>query len=220
MKKGVGRMAAKAAQYFQKLRFCLYIIFNPFKGFWEMKREKRGSLAAANTILALAVISFVAKTQYLGFIFNPTYFQSVDFTLEALKLLVPIGLWCVANYCLTTLMDGEGSFREIVMATGYATTPIVLIYLPMTILSHFLTENESAFVTLANTVVILWVAFLLLAGMLEIHQYTMLKTLVTTLLTIAGIAVMIFLGLLLVSLLDQMWSFVSDLYQEISLRLR
>ena len=106
------------------------------------------------------------------------------------------------------------------MATGYATTPIVLIYLPMTILSHFLTENESAFVTLANTVVILWVAFLLLAGMLEIHQYTMLKTLVTTLLTIAGIAVMIFLGLLLVSLLDQMWSFVSDLYQEISLRLR
>ena len=35
-----------------------------------MKREKKGSLSAALTILALAVISTVAEAQYLSFPFN------------------------------------------------------------------------------------------------------------------------------------------------------
>ncbi len=213
-------MAAKATQYLQTLRFCFYIIFNPFKGFWEMKRERRGSLAAANTILVLAMLTFVAKQQYFGFIFNPSYFQQPNFWVEALQFLAPVLLWCTANYCLTTLMDGEGSFRDIVMATGYAMTPVVLLYLPLTILSHFLTENEAAIITLVDTLLILWVAFLLISGMLEIHQYTMLKTVVTTALTVIGIAIMIFLALLLVSLMDQIWSFFTGLYQEISLRIR
>ena len=42
----------------------------------------------------------------------------------------------------------------------------------------------------------------------------------TILFTIIGIAIVIFLGLLLFTLMDQMWTFVSNLAEEISLRLR
>ena len=40
-----------------------------------MKREKKGSLSAALTILALAVISTVAEAQYLSFPFNTAYYE-------------------------------------------------------------------------------------------------------------------------------------------------
>ena len=37
--------------YARALKFSLYIIVNPFKGFWDMKREKKGSLSAALGVL-------------------------------------------------------------------------------------------------------------------------------------------------------------------------
>ena len=133
-----------------------------------MKREKKGSLSAALTMLALAVISTVSEAQYLS----------------------------------------------------YALTPMVLTYIPLTLISYALTLEESGLVTLVHTVVLIWTAFLLIAGTLEIHQYTMFKTVMTILFTIIGIAIVIFLGLLLFTLMDQMWTFVSNLAEEISLRLR
>ena len=185
-----------------------------------MKREKKGSLSAALTILALAVISTVAEAQYLSFPFNTAYYEPINFFSASLSLLLPFALWCVVSYCLTTLMNGEGAFRDIVMATCYALTPMVLTYIPLTLISYALTLEESGLVTLVHTVVLIWTAFLLIAGTLEIHQYTMFKTVMTILFTIIGIAIVIFLGLLLFTLMDQMWTFVSNLAEEISLRLR
>ena len=213
-------MRSSLQNYARTLKFSLYIIVNPFKGFWDMKREKKGSLSAALTILALAVISTVAEAQYLSFPFNTAYYEPKNFFSASLSLLLPFALWCVVSYCLTTLMNGEGAFRDIVMATCYALTPMVLTYIPLTLISYALTLEESGLVTLVHTVVLIWTAFLLIAGTLEIHQYTMFKTVMTILFTIIGIAIVIFLGLLLFTLMDQMWTFVSNLAEEISLRLR
>lgn len=148
-----------------------------------MKREKKGSLSAALTILALAVISTVAEAQYLSFPFNTAYYEPKNFFSASLSLLLPFALWCVVSYCLTTLMNGEGAFRDIVMATCYALTPMVLTYIPLTLISYALTLEESGLVTLVHTVVLIWTAFLLIAGTLEIHQYTMFKTVMTILFT-------------------------------------
>lgn len=205
--------------YARALKFSLYIIVNPFKGFWDMKREKKGSLSAALTILALAVISTVAEAQYLSFPFNTAYYEPKNFFSASLSLLLPFVLWCVVSYCLTTLMNGEGAFRDIVMATCYALTPMVLTYIPLTVISYALTWRNPACRAVAYRRSNLD-GVLLIAGTLEIHQYTMLKTVMTILFTIIGIAIVIFLGLLLFTLMDQMWTFVSDLAEEISLRLR
>ena len=41
--------------YIQSLKFALYCITHPFDGFWDLTHEKRGSIAAANTILILDI---------------------------------------------------------------------------------------------------------------------------------------------------------------------
>ena len=58
-----------------------------------MKREKKGSLSAALTILALAVISTVAEAQYLSFPFNTAYYEPKNFFSASLSLLLPFALW-------------------------------------------------------------------------------------------------------------------------------
>ena len=57
-----------------------------------MKREKKGSLSAALTILALAVISTVAEAQYLSFPFNTAYYEPKNFFSASLSLLLPFAL--------------------------------------------------------------------------------------------------------------------------------
>lgn len=213
-------MLSTLRDYAKALRFSLYIIVNPFKGFWDMKREKRGRLSAALTILALAVVSMVAATQYISFPFNSSYYEPKSLLSGCMTVLLPFVLWCVISYCLTSLMDGEGSFRDIVMAAGYALTPLALTYIPLTLISYGLTLEESGLITLVQSVVMIWVAFLLISGTLEIHQYSMTKTILTIVCTVIGMAIVVFLGLLIITLMDQMWTFVSDLAEEISLRLR
>ena len=59
--------------YIQSLKFALYCITHPFDGFWDLTHEKRGSIAAANTILILTLIVRIMKLQYTSFIFNKVY---------------------------------------------------------------------------------------------------------------------------------------------------
>ena len=46
-------------RYIASLRYSLHVITHPFDGFWDLVHEKRGSLAAAHTFLALFLITYV-----------------------------------------------------------------------------------------------------------------------------------------------------------------
>ena len=41
----------KYSRYFGSLKYALYVITHPLDGFWDLTHEKRGSIAAANTIV-------------------------------------------------------------------------------------------------------------------------------------------------------------------------
>ena len=60
---------------------------------------------------------------------------------------------------------------------------------------------------------------MILAGASVTHQYTMAKTVFTSLLSVVGMGLMIFIRLLVFILLQQMISFVYTIYREIAFRL-
>lgn len=196
-----------------------YTMFHPFKGFWELKYEKKAKVWFTLLLLLLLSLLYVLKRQYTGFIFNPHAAQSVNTWDEVKFIVLPFFLWCVANWSLTTLMDGEGKFKEIVMATGYALVPLVLVQLPLIALSNVITLQEGAFYTMLETVAFLWCIGLIFVGMLTVHQYSVAKTIVTMLLTIIVIGIFVFLGLLFFSLVQQMLSFLTTVYKEIMFRI-
>jgi hypothetical protein len=134
-------------------------------------------------------------------------------------VVVPLLLWTVSNWCLTTLFEGEGSMKDIFVACCYCLTPLVLIILPCTIASNFLTASEGGILTMLNTFAYLWLGILLFFAMMVTHDYSVGKNILTCIASIVGMAFIMFIGILFSSLMAKIVSFVTNIIEEINYRL-
>ena len=200
--------------------YTKYVIFHPFDGFWDLKRERRGSLKVAITMLTLASLSFVIKTQFEGFIFQTKLPEEANFVMDLATLLIPIALWIASTWCVTSLMSGEGSFKDIVVSTGYSVSPIVFIVPIASILSNVLTQNEGAIYKLFVVVSIIWTVALLICSVKQTQNFSMGKSLGVVLISLLVIIVIIFIVLLCTALVQQMVAFFSDICSELIIRAR
>ncbi|WP_306421168.1 Yip1 family protein [Halalkalibacter sp. APA_J-10(15)] len=200
------------------IRYPIYLCIHPFKGYWDVKYEGKGRLNIALTILLMLTVAIIIKRQYAGFIVNfnnPNELNSLD---ELVFIVLPFFIWCVANWSITTLMDGEGKFKEIIIVTAYALVPMILIYLFTTMMSQVITLEEAVFYFFLDGVATIWFIYLLFVGIMTVHQYTATKTIVTIFLTVMVMGILIFLGLLSFSLFQQIYSFVETIFKELAYR--
>lgn len=202
------------------IKYPVYLILHPFNGYWDLKyeRSKRVNLIISFAILFLLVMTNVLRMQYSGFLvnlYNPNYMNSL---MEIVYVVVPVLFWCVANWSLTTLMDGEGKFHEIFTSTCFALVPMILIPFPWIWLSNVISLQETSFYYFSSSIAVFWSLYLLFVGNMTVHQYTPAKTIGTILLTIVAMGFMAFICLLFFSLIQQIVSFIDVIYQEIVLR--
>lgn len=190
------------------LQYSLYLIFHPFKGFWDLKHEKKGNVYSAWVIVCLLSVLLILRRQFTGFILNFNKQNEMNVFVEILSVLAPLGLWCLSNWCITTLVDGEGSLKDIFITTAYALTPVVLINIPMLLLSNVMILEETVFYTVLDALSVLWAALLILIGIMTVHQFTMPKTIATIAVAVVGMIIILFLILLFVSIIQQIVSFV------------
>ena len=198
--------------------YAFYMMTHPFDGFYDMKHEGRGSMGAATLWLFLGATGVVANKVFASYLFNTTYMQDVSIPWEYLTILIPLMLWVVANWCITTLVDGEGRMRDIYMFTGYAVAPAALLFLLCVPLSYALVQDEGMYLTLIQNIALIWSGFLLFAGNTTVHQYTGGKSVLAILISILGIAIMIFVALLLITSYQKLFSVVVDIWKELSYR--
>lgn len=205
--------------YLKTLRYSLYVITHPLDGFWDLTHEKRGSLAAANTILILTLLERIWQLQFTTFQFNHVDWQYVNIFTEMFSIILLFVVWCVGNWALTTLLDGKGTLKKIYMASAYALTPIPLIRIPMAFISNVLTEEEYSFYSVFCTIAMIWAAFLMISGIMQIHEYSIGKTLACIILTIVAMLIIVFLLLLFFSLVSDGITYFVSIYDEIIFRL-
>ena len=201
------------------LKYSLYVCTHPIDGFWDLTHEKRGSIAAANIIIAAAVIIEVLRLTLTNFQFitiNMEYFNGI---IVILRILLPVFLWTVANWSLTTLMDGTGRMPEIYMGVCYALVPYVIINALMIVLSQIVTFDEGAIYWVFAGFSAIWTGILLLSAMMMIHDYSLIKTLLSSLLTVVGMGIMVFIFVIFFSLVSDAIAYFVSLYKEILFRL-
>lgn len=201
-----------------KLAFGRYVAFHPMDGFWDLKRENRGSLRVALLFTGLLCVVMVAQRQLTGFLFNTANIKELNLLIEISKVLLPFGLWCISNWCVTSLMQGEGKLRDIATMTGYALLPMLVLNTVGIVLSNLMTSKEGDFYFFCVALGVLWSLGLILLGHQQIHDYTLRRSLFVTFLTVVVMAVVVFLAILLIVLLQQMIGFGSDLLNEIFYR--
>ncbi|MCR4875598.1 MAG: YIP1 family protein [Clostridiales bacterium] len=205
--------------YGASLKYALHVITHPFDGFWDLSREKRGSMAAAHTLLALFLVTYVMKLMYTNFQFIMVPIQYINIYQRMASLALPFLVLCIANWALTTLFDGKGRFRDIYMGMCYALTPYVLIQLPCVLLSHVLAYDEAEFYHVLISFSEIWCMFLVFVALMEIHDFGPGKTFLSIVATVIGAMVILFLVMIFFSLLSDAYAFFASLYKEIRFRL-
>lgn len=206
-------------RFFKSLRYALYVIVHPFDGFWDLTHEKRGSLAAANFILILSLLTCVFRIEFTTFQFIKVNYERVNFFIEMMGILLPFIIFVVTNWALTTLFDGKGTLKDVWIASAYAMTPYPLVVIPNTIISNFLTEEEDTFYYFFHDFSVFWAALLFISAIMMVHAYSIGKTMLCILFTIVGMAVVIFLLLLFFSLISDAGAYFYSLYKEVIYRL-
>jgi hypothetical protein len=200
------------------LKYSLYTCTHPLDGFWDLTHEKRGSIAAANVIVFAAVIIELLRLTLTSFQFVTINMEFFNAAIVLLRILLPVLLWTVANWSLTTLMDGKGKMGDIYMAIAYALVPYVIINTIMIILSQVITFEEGAVYWFLAGLATLWTALLIITGMMMVHDYSFGKTILSSFLTIIGMGVIVFIFVIFFSLVSDSVAYFISLYKEILFR--
>ena len=203
----------------EEMLYIFHLIFHPFDGFWDLKHEKRGSVRSAFLILIITIAAFTYQSVGTGYIFNPRQSGYTNVIGQVVAVSVPLLLWCVANWCLTTLFEGEGSMKDIFIAACYSLAPLPLLMVPSVILSNVLAASEGQIITLLVDVAFIWMGLLLFLGMMVTHDYSMLKNVITCIGTIVGMAFIMFLAILFSSLMTKIVGFITGIVVEITYRM-
>lgn len=202
----------------EKWRYLLYTMNHPMDGFYWIRHRDYGSVPIAIVLVILFSLCFSLNRICANFIVNDIEPTTVDSLEELSGILLLYALLCVANWSITCLMNGEGRMKDIAIAIGYGCAPLIPAFLLATAMSHFITEEEAAFYTMILGLGIAYGASLVLIGIMQVHNYTLSKTLQTLLLTFVAVLIIIFVALLLADLIGQVINFIRSLYIEIIFR--
>ncbi|HUM61666.1 MAG TPA: YIP1 family protein, partial [Clostridia bacterium] len=159
------------------------------------------------------------QLQYTSFLFVRVNWARINVFTQMLSILLPLLIWCVANWSLTTLFEGKGRMRDIYLGSAYSLTPYVLIQLPLILISNMVTVEEGAFYSVLSSISLIWCGLLLVVAMMMIHDYSLGKTLAFMVMSVFGMLVIIFVMMLFFSLVSDGIAYFVSLYKELSFRL-
>ena len=210
--------SGKKRTFGQEIAYGFHIILHPFDGFWDLKHEKRGSVRGAIFFIVLAIATFYYQAIGQGYLLDP-FASLASVWAQVFGVLVPLFLFVLANWCLTTLFEGEGSFKDIFVAAGYCLLPIPLLVIPTTIYSNFCISTETDIIGFISSFAFIWLGLLLFFGTMVTHDYSMGKNIITVIGTVVGMVFIMFLAVLFTTLVGKIVGLVTNIVDEIQYRL-
>ena len=207
-------------KYFSKEKwsYMFYTIAHPMDGYYWIRHRDYGSVPLAILMVILFSLSFTANRLLASFVVNDLDPRGVDALYELMGVLAFYLLLCVSNWSITCLMNGEGRMKDIAVAVGYGTVPMTAVMVAATIISQFIADDEQAFYGILIGVGIAYGVIMMLMGIMQVHNYTLGKTLLTLILTFIAALIIVFLLLLLSNLLGMVYNFFHSVYTELIFR--
>lgn len=202
----------------EKIKFLFYTIAHPMDGFYEIRHRGKGSIALSLFIVLFCSIAYTLNRRYASFIVNSVNTRDISSIMDMLSMFALFFLFCIGNWSVTCLMNGEGRMQDIIIATGYSLLPIPLMFIPATLLSQVVAADEQVFYYLIIDIAIIWVALLGICSNMVIHNFTLAKELKTLILTVAAMFIILFILLLFYSMFQQIVEFVKSIYTELIFR--
>jgi hypothetical protein len=156
-----------------ELLFVFTFLKQPLEGFYQIQSENRVSRKSSTIIYILVIILFIVHYEYANLLFVPKQ----GYFLNELSVMIGLAiLWVLSNYLICSITDGEGKFRDVYNATAYSLSPILVIMPPLILFSNGLTLEQSVFYHLPIQGMTIWIAFLMVFMIKDIHNYEVGET--------------------------------------------
>lgn len=199
----------------RKVKLATSIWAHPFDNFHEIKEKNMSSVKISIVVILLFYVFGIMETTAGGFSF--VYYDKADFN-SLMILLRTVGLallWTIGNWAIATLFGGKGTMKEILTVFSYSLIPTLIGSIAFVVLTNVLTPDEGAFLTMFMSIASAYTIILLMIGTMIIHDFEFGTFIWTTLLTLLCMAIVIFLLVTVIILLQQTWGFIMTLYTEI-----
>ncbi len=200
--------------------YPVYICMHPRDGFLELKANKKGSSLVVTIIIGLWLLVEMFHRTSTGYDMNA--FTAEDSSLLRTSVITVMIFFMVAisNWCFCTLLDGKGKLKDIYIVICYSLTVLLIGDAVVTFASNFVTTEEVMILTSLQMVCYAYFVFLLIAGLGTVHEYSFAGNLASMVMTIVAAAVILFIGVLLFTMLERMFSFVVSVAEEMMRRLQ
>ena len=169
-------------------------------------------------IIILFYISEIIKNGCYGFVFSSSDVSSFNSIIVLVRSVGAVLIWSIANWAVCTLFGGLGKLKDIFIVTAYSLNILIIANIIMTVMSNFLLADEAAFLSLVMTVAWIYTAFVLTVGLIRFHDFSFGKFLLTTVLSILGLLLIVFLIAATIILVQQIYMFFATLFYEITYR--
>ena len=187
----------------------------PMDYYYEIRKFRQGSMVSSAVIYLLLFIDFMAFKTVKGFIYQTTKVENMDIGSIVLGFFVLLGLFIVCNYLVTSINDGDGTFKQIFMIPAYGMMPAMIALLVVTCVSYVLTYNESFLLTLVLLIGITWSVITIFIGLQTVHDYTFGETVKSIILTVVFMIIIAVIGVIISIMWSSLYTFLAAVGKEI-----
>lgn len=199
----------------KQLNLMFGTLVHPAETFTEVKEKGQGSLLLSVICLLVFYVVSILQTLKGGFLFTVYDVESFNAIWLFVKTAGLVVLWIIANWMVCTLLGGRGRVKEIAIVTCYSLLPLIIERIIRLFLTNVLLPTEASFLTILETIAVLYFLFLMIVGLLKIHDFSVGSLLGTSLLSLAGVAAILFLGITIIILIQQFGGFIVTVVSEI-----
>ena len=203
---------------FTPFKVGLGVLRSPVQTYNELKHIRFGSLKSIIIINLSLFVVLIFKRQFSGFRFNMQNPDTLNIFIMLSSTIIPFALFCIANWAICSITEGKGKLYEIATNISFALVPYILFQAAGILLSNVLSLNEQMFLSWFLIIGTAWTAMLIFQAVRITHQFSGKKTIISLLLTVAGMAIILFILALLFILFMQIYSFGVSIYSEIMYR--
>lgn len=195
-----------------------YTILHPFDCSWDIRFKQKGSYVFAGMILAVMFLTSIFQRQSTGYIFNYNNLSELNVFVQLAGVVLPYGLFIIANWVISILMNGTGRFRDIAIYTAYCCVPYILGTIGSVLMSNVLVREEpfAEYLMFFGTA---WSLIILFIGLMTMHQYGFVQNVVSFFCTIFVMFILMFLMMLVGSLASDLYTFIGTIVKEIGFRI-
>lgn len=187
---------------------------HPLDTYYYIRVKKKGTPIGATILYILFFVIYMTYQTGKGFIYQFVAVEDMDINAIVFGFFAILILFVISNYLVTSIKDGDGSLKQVYMIPAYGMLPTMVSMLVITIMSYFLTYNESFLLTIILNIGIIWSVVIIFIGFQTVHDYTMKEMISSTIITFVFMIIAAVITLIIIIMWEQLWQFIQTLVEE------